>query len=141
MTLYQLTTIEQKGYGMVARTTISPGTLIVAEEPLFSFPSAVFSNEALTVTKHPESTLNTMIATAVKALSKEKQVAFLELHNSKTKLGVFLGIWQTNAFELAENGEDAVFEIASRFNHSCFPNAAYSWNQNTQRMEIRATKA
>lgn len=127
---------------MVARTTISPGTLIVAEEPLFSLPTAVFSDEALTVIKHPESTLNTIIATAVKALSREKQVAFLELHNSKTKLGVFLGIWQTNAFELgSENGEDAVFEVASRFNHSCFPNAAYSWNDNIHRMEIRATKA
>ena len=142
MALYQRTAIEHKGCGIVAKTTIPPGTLILVEEPLFSLPSALFSKEVLTQTKHPESTLNNIIATAVKALPKEKQVAFLELYNSRTRPGVFLGIWQTNAFGLgSDNDESGIFERASRFNHSCFPNAIYSWNYNTKKMEIRATKA
>ena len=142
MALYQRTAIEQKGYGMIVKIAISPGTLALTEEPLFSLPSALFSKEVLTMTKDPESTLNTVIATAVKALSKDKQVAFLELHNSKTRPGVFLGIWQTNAFGLgSDNDESGIFELASRFNHSCFSNAVHSWNYNTKKMEIHATKA
>ncbi|KAF8420512.1 hypothetical protein EV426DRAFT_612584 [Tirmania nivea] len=141
MALYQCTAIEQKGYGMIATTAMSPGTLTLAEEPLFSLPSALFSEVVLTRTKHPESTLNTIIATAVKALPKAKQVAFLELHNSKTRPGIFLGIWQTNAFGLGtDNDESGIFELASRFNHSCSPNAVHSWNYNTKKLEIHATK-
>ncbi|RPB22848.1 SET domain-containing protein [Terfezia boudieri ATCC MYA-4762] len=142
MALYQRTAIEQKGYGMIAKTAISPGRLILVEEPLFSLPSVLFSREVLAQAKHPESTLNTIIATAVKALPKDKQVVFLELHNSKTRPGVFLGIWQTNAFGLGSDNDDlGIFELASRFNHSCFPNAVHSWNYNTKKMEIHATKA
>jgi len=49
-----------------------------------------------------------------------------------------LSIFMTNAME-CESGA-AVFEIAARFNHSCIPNAFFSWHNLKQEERIYATR-
>ena len=138
-TLYRKTTIsEQKGYGMIATAAIPTGTVILTEAPLFTYPSASF-----TIT--PSSAMNQLITDAVSKLSQEKQAAFLALHCAQSKatslVPQFLGICVTNAFGLGGNArESGVFEIASRFNHSCLPNAHHVWKHGRGVMEVTATR-
>lgn len=115
-----------KGIGMTATAPIPLGALIISERPLFSVPL---------------SPTNTAILREVARLSPENRAAFLALHNAHpiSEITPFLGIFRTNSFGL---GVDAVrgglFEICSRFNHSCSPNAMFTWNHKTLCIEIHA---
>ncbi|KAF8424472.1 hypothetical protein EV426DRAFT_598086 [Tirmania nivea] len=136
--LYRQTLIsEQKGYGMIATTAIPPGTVILTEAPLFQYPSS-------SSTHIPLSVLNKYITDAVFKLPKEKQGVFLALHCAQSKATSlappFLAICITNAFGLGGTGsQSGIFEIASRFNHSCLPNAHHVWKQERGVMEVTAT--
>lgn len=91
------------------------------------------------------------VAASVKNLTPQKQAAFFDLHghvsetleqsikwkNYPPLLLLILGIWEANNFATG------VFEIASRFNHSCTPNVDKNWNEDlkkTQFMVIRDVK-
>ena len=54
------------------------------------------------------------------------------------------GTFQTNAFGLsgedASNVHVAIFESASRINHSCAPNTWHSWNPKTEKHNIHAIR-
>jgi SET domain len=49
-----------------------------------------------------------------------------------------LSIFMTNAMECASGA--AVFEIAARFNHSCVPNAFFSWNDKKKEEHVYASR-
>lgn len=45
-----------------------------------------------------------------------------------------MSIFSTNAFEV--EGGAGIFQNASRFNHSCIPNAVFSWDTETRTLKI-----
>ena len=47
--LWKVTAIDGKGEGVIAKTDISPGTLVVEDKPLFIVPSYVHTEDSSTV--------------------------------------------------------------------------------------------
>ena len=55
-----------------------------------------------------------------------------------------MGIWRTNNFALGPSHSkcsNGVFPTIARFNHSCIPNAEFSWSEKRGRQEVRAIKS
>jgi len=120
---------------MIAAAAIPSGRVILTEAPLFKYP---FTNV-------PPSVLDRLVTDAVSNLSNEKKAAFLGLHCAQSKqtsaVSPAVGICVTNAFGLGGNGrESGIFEVASRFNHSCLPNAHHVWKAGRGVMEVTATR-
>lgn len=120
--LYRQAPIDGKGIGMLATDDISPGTLILQERPLVMIPIA---SSMLYLSSHEK-----LILAQLGKLTQEQKASYLALHNAipLDKLKPFQGIFATNSFGLGEEDNkagSAVFAIASRFNHSCSPNANF----------------
>ncbi|KAA8892875.1 hypothetical protein FN846DRAFT_608802 [Sphaerosporella brunnea] len=131
--LYQQAEIPGKGIGILATSPIPSGSLIIAEAPLFTIPSD-FGGRFMAITRDLES----YILTAISRLSKPQQKAFLSLHSAQApELPPFLSIIATNSFAL-DTTIAGIFDLCSRFNHSCVPNAGYRWNKDAQKLEVRA---
>ena len=47
--LWKVTAIDDKGKGVIAKTDIPPGTLVVEDKPLFIVPSLVHTEDVNTV--------------------------------------------------------------------------------------------
>ena len=73
------------------------------------------------------------------ALSPDKRQQLLTLQNAGIFNDPLIGTYQTNAFAL-DNQYSGVFLQASRFNHSCLPNARYAWNSTLQRFRMYALR-
>lgn len=120
--VYKIVPIPDAGLGVVATSFISRGDLILSESPILTVDSALVDGiggaEAL-------------IESSLRSLPKDEQQAFLSLHNVYgPELPPFLGVFKTNSIVLDVNAtETGVFLECSRFNHSCVPNAMYSWNK------------
>jgi hypothetical protein len=137
--LYRQAEIPGKGIGMLATSYIAPESLIISERPLFTMPSNLISSSSLATISPAKS----YILATISRLPKPQQTAFLSLHNAQVQpasvLPPFLSIIKTNVFGLGTNPTlNGVFEICSRFNHSCAPNANFVWNEGTQQIEFRA---
>ena len=119
----------QNGKGAFATRDIQRGDLILSEKPIFSVP-----NDA------PQPRRHTHIEAAVRKLSPTHLDNYLSLHNSHTKCSCSLrplpGIFSTNAFGVSDSG--GICLKASRFNHSCSPNARFTFNSNTGELRIYA---
>jgi hypothetical protein len=134
--LYEQTELPGKGIGIVATAPITAWTLILAERPLLIVPRAV-------VTGSPTPALNACVAAEVSKLTKPKQDAFRSLHDAKidppSVSSPLLSIIKTNGFGLGGSAvSTGVFEVISRFNHSCSPNATFLWNESVGHTEVRA---
>ena len=120
----------QNGKGAFASRDIQRGDLILSEKPIFRIP-----------TNAPYRLKYTSIEAAVRNLSPTHLDHFLSLPNSHTECSCFpdpsLGILGTNLFSLTDDDSGIVLR-ASRFNHSCSPNARYSFNSNTGELRIYA---
>lgn len=111
--------IPGKGKGLVATSTIGPGTRILTEAPLFTTAS-------LTSLETQEKDL----AKIIKSLPKEGQRAFLSLHNNNPGREPLSNIVRTNAYPLGPSSSvGAIFPTIARMNHSCRPNAQHAWNE------------
>jgi hypothetical protein len=132
MVLYQQTEVPGKGIGVLATASIPIGTLIIAETPLLTIPSTIPTAQAL----------NSYILAAIARLSGPQRAAFLSLHKVPwAGMTPFHSIVKTNGFGVGDGGtETGVFEICSRFNHSCVPNASFVWNVYSRKMEVRAVE-
>jgi hypothetical protein len=128
--LYIIQEIPGKGHGLVAATTITKGTRILSESPLFRVPRGGNSKEQL----------RDSISKKVAALREELQQAFLSLRNSfEDEDGPELGRVRTNALPLGSDATTGgIFLDSSRINHSCNPNAQNTWNENLQKLTIHA---
>jgi hypothetical protein len=119
----------QNGKGAFATRDIQRGDLILSEKPIFCVP-----------TNTPE---YIYIEAAVRDLSPAHLDGYLSLQNSHTECSCFprasplIGIFSTNAHAVSAN-EGGIWLRASRFNHSCSPNAKYSFNSNTGEHRIYA---
>ncbi|KAG7440655.1 SET domain-containing protein [Guyanagaster necrorhizus] len=109
-----------KGLGAFAARDIHRGDLILTEKPLLPFPH--------------NSPSRTELRLAMDNLSPTDLLVFLSLKNTRPDRGDTIdGIYKTNAFA---NG--GIVIEASRFNHSCRPNARYSYHEATNRQRIFA---
>ena len=124
-------TIVQNGEGAFASRDIQRGDLVLSEKPIY----CVRING-------PEALVNMTIEASVRNLSPTDLDGYLSLQNSHDKCSCFcgyhlLGVFGTNAFAVSD--DDAVVCLkASRFNHSCSPNAKYSFDSNTGELRIYA---
>ncbi|KAK4704317.1 hypothetical protein P7C70_g1897, partial [Phenoliferia sp. Uapishka_3] len=115
--------------GAFATEHLPLGTVIIAETPLVTTPSLK------------------SVPMRLAALSAVEREVYDNLCNSfptsgATARSTELGIWETNAFELASpEGATAIYPICARFNHSCTPNATSSFHPSsgTIRIHIIAT--
>lgn len=118
--------ITGKGYGCRTNQGITYGTLILVEAPLF----IVENVEAGQISKPTINRINN----AVLQLNEAQRQQFRELvqpfgrRSAQPDKERFLA----NNFQMTpdQNGRhtQGIFLRASRFNHSCIPNAWYNWN-------------
>jgi len=140
---YEVRATPRKGYGCFAIKPLQRGTRILADSPLLIVPvfeyfqtdiQAAFdqlspADQALYFTLHSahgQNTTNwpTKIHSSV---SSRERARIIEQHNARVgKEPSLISIFQTNCMEMGKGA--AVFPHASRFNHSCNPNACFSWN-------------
>ncbi|KAK0452141.1 uncharacterized protein EV420DRAFT_1559086 [Desarmillaria tabescens] len=118
--MYFVKDASSRGLGAFAARDIQRGDLILSEKPLLPFPHGAPSPAELRL--------------AAEKLSPKELLVFLSLKNSQShREDTIYGIYNTNAF--ADGG---IVVEASRFNHSCRPNARYSYHEATNRQRIFA---
>ena len=140
---YEIRPIPGKGYGCFALKPIKRGTRILADPPLLVVPIAEYyqpdiqaafdklspTDQALYFSLHSangQDPANWPRQVHPSVTAREHQ-RILEQHNARVgKEPSLISIFQTNCMEM-ENGA-AVFPNAARFNHSCNPNACFTWN-------------
>ena len=134
------------GLGVFATRAIPRGMLIFSEQPLFT-------------QRPPPARTNSTIMAALAHRTREEQRQYFALSNAYKyprpghgALLPALGIFETNAFpcdtsEPSENiprhahePADGVFLRAARFNHSCRPNVAHTWDVAAREMVFRALR-
>jgi hypothetical protein len=147
--------VPGKGYGCFAIKEIKRGTRILADDPLLIIPKAMYYErhvkEAFSKLSPDEQALYFTLHSAhgqdpsnwPKAihpnLDDEERSRITEQHKARTaKEPSLLSIFQTNCMEMEGGG--AVFPNAARFNHSCNPNACFSWNPATRKETIHAMR-
>ena len=113
--MYELKDVPGKGKGLVATINVPQGTRILCEEAVIRTPH----NHDLLGSEN----LQRYVRQQVNALTEQKRLAFLSLHNIypyKNSTEQYIGIIHTNAFPI-EDGETGggVFLEASRINHAC----------------------
>lgn len=134
-----------KGLGAFATSLIKPGTLLLAEQPLLRVNTDDYSKsdiEALFAALPPSKQEiylslssahgqpgNWYPSTIHIAGIKEEELKRLKEQSAAltAKEKSLLSVFMTNAIDTG--GRAAVFELASRFNHSCVPNACFAWNE------------
>ena len=121
------------GKGAFASRDIQRGDLILSEKPIVCLPTGGL-----------EPVMRGAIEIAVRNLSPTHLDGYLSLHNSHDTCETcscfpipLLGIFATNAIATTD-GNAGVSLGAARFNHSCSPNASYSFNSNTGEIRIYA---
>ncbi|KAL1742528.1 hypothetical protein HDZ31DRAFT_84068 [Schizophyllum fasciatum] len=119
------------GKGAFARKQIERGTMILAEKPLLPPPASYKENGPLSPA---------VLLALVERLPPADVARLVSLRNSRAgdptfPAHCFAGIWSTNAFS-----GGGICAVAARFNHSCVPNARYSWHAESRRQRIFALR-
>jgi hypothetical protein len=129
--LFDVKPVPGKGRGLIARVNIAKGKRILSEKPLFT-----------TLNMSPPSVMESNVATKLRNLSKPEQRQFFSLHNNFPGKDPFSGIVKTNALSYGpESIVGGIYPTICLLNHSCFPNTHNSWNSNTNRENIHATRS
>lgn len=120
--LWEIKSIAGKGKGIVAIQDITPGTLLLSEEPLIT-------TECITSIDFDLAEYE--LETELKKLPMDSQKALRVLHNNypddeKHKL---TGVMRSNGYPLGTDASvGGAFATISRINHSCVPNVVQHWN-------------
>ncbi|KAF2175236.1 SET domain-containing protein, partial [Zopfia rhizophila CBS 207.26] len=152
---YKVLPIPGKGYGCIALKSIKRGTRILADSPLLILEKAHYfhadiqaefdklspADKKLYFTLHsahnqdPSSWPRKIADSVTDRESKRIE----EQHNARVgKEPTLISIFQTNCME--KDGGAAVFPNAARFNHSCNPNACFTWNSAIGKETIHTMK-
>ncbi|KAI0319514.1 hypothetical protein OF83DRAFT_1109832 [Amylostereum chailletii] len=134
---FNIVETQGRGLGAFASCDFHRGDLILVEAPLYSV------REHSTGTPRPRD-----ILAAIKCLDEASLNQYLTLKNSMAARGNnessasvddthLIGIYGTNAIATGED-DSSIFLLASRFNHSCRPNARYSWHAASRALRIYA---
>lgn len=130
--LYVIKASPGKGLGMFATEDIQKGTRILAENPFFTL------TERPVVSSSDPYAPND-ISQAFDRLSDNKIRKFMSLHCPKRPgCSVIVNIYEANCFEMGSG--TCICLDAARINHSCVPNAHYSWNASIGRETVHAVK-
>lgn len=145
--------MPRKGYGCFATKVIKRGTRILADDPLLIVPVGNYmlcdiqvaydklsaDDQKLYFTLHSghgqdkgkwPSSIHESVREDDRARIREQHAARMAKEPS------IISIFQTNCMEHDKGA--AVFPYASRFNHSCNPNACFTWNSAIQKETIHA---
>ena len=121
-----------KGLGMFASRNIRKGTRILAEKPFFSLV------ERPVVSLSDPYAPNDITEAFDRLLISEKY-QYMSLHcPQRPDCSLIFSIYEANCFEMGSG--TCICLDASRINHSCIPNAHYSWNTNIERETVHAVK-
>lgn len=126
---YEIVNAGDKGLGVFALQTFHRGDLILTEAPLFSIGQR-------DIMDRPDSRA---VAATVNRLPQEELRKYKSLKNSRPDIGLVLGVFATNSLRMSDD-DSGIFLEVSRFNHSCSPNARYSWNPDIKRMRVYALR-
>ncbi len=132
LALYVIKSSPGKGLGMFAAEGIRKGTLILAEKPFFSL-----AKRPVISWSDPQAPND--ISKAFDRLPINEQRQYLGLHCPE-RLGCSRGIsiYEANCYEMGSG--TCICLHASRINHSCIPNAHYSWNSSIELETVHAVK-
>ncbi|CAD6578124.1 MAG: hypothetical protein ASARMPRED_008537 [Alectoria sarmentosa] len=126
-TMYTIKSALGKGQGMFAVQKIQAGVRILDDEVLFSIRNSTV-NEGI----------GERISVSLGNLPPEQQQQFETLHCPDHPTWTpLVSRFLANCFEMRPPGS-GIFLKAARINHSCCPNAFFSWNSNLQRVTIHA---
>ncbi|KAJ3784050.1 hypothetical protein GGU10DRAFT_294936 [Lentinula aff. detonsa] len=162
---YRIINAGDKGLGMFATRLIRTGDVIADERPMLVGPivnpvnTAKLSGEI--IEKYSTEQLKQIalheageaVKLAFDRLPPEYKRAFMELYNSHKEDGSneFIGRTRTNGFAINGRLRDentkgrrgmytATCNEISRINHSCSPNATFSWHDDTFSVRIHAVR-
>jgi len=124
---FEIKPIPNKGLGIVATRTLSPGDLILQETPL------LVSSKQL----GPTGIISEYFKLSIKDQKLYNSLSIARIYENDKKFPEPLGISLTNAFELAgagEGGKSGIFIKGARFNHSCLPNVNHFWDEKLNTM-------
>ena len=132
-------TPDGKGLGLFAH---GAGGFAAGERVLFEAPLLSRSLDAIEREVQEGRAVAEMAAAVETVLRPEQAAQFHALSMSAVhgERKHAYGIWMSNAYPTEEAPTEwgAVFEVASRFNHSCAPNAHIAWNARSRRMTVHA---
>ncbi|TID12995.1 SET domain-containing protein [Venturia nashicola] len=153
---YEIRQTPDKGLSIFAQASIPRGTLILAEKALVRVTQAHYTTEHVEEAVEkltPEEKRKywglasahgqdpTLYPSKIHPdVPEHEKSRIRQQHEARTGSSpTALSIFMTNAME-CETGA-AIFEIAARFNHSCIPNAFFSWNAVRNEERIYASRA
>ena len=137
--------VPGKGLGAFATRDVEPGDFILAEKPLLQIQNAHYLAEdveaefnKLTEEKkavymslasaHGQDPSKYPTATSSEVTDKRERRRIHEQHEARIgEDKTVFSICMTNAMQVEEGA--GIFEIASRFNHACVPNACFCWDE------------
>lgn len=143
--LFEIKDTDSKGLGVFAITKITQGTLIHSEVPLIKIDKSYYMasdvEEAFGALSEDQKPAYLALASAHGQdprryplggphpdLADEEKNRIMEQHHARTaKEATLLSRFMTNAIECGKGA--AIFDVTSRFNHSCVPNAHFAWNE------------
>ncbi|KAF1967831.1 SET domain-containing protein [Bimuria novae-zelandiae CBS 107.79] len=148
---YEIRAVTGKGYGCFALKDLKRGTRILSDRPILSLLNGDYLKadieEAFEKMSAEEKELYWSLASAngqdpktwpsqIHESVKGREVLRIkEQHDARVaKEPSLLSIFQNNCMEQGKGC--AIFPHASRFNHSCSPNASFNWNSNIQQETI-----
>ncbi|PVH93834.1 SET domain-containing protein, partial [Periconia macrospinosa] len=133
---YEVRHIPGKGYGSVAKQDIKCGTRILADEPLLIVPIANYGakdiEEAFGKLTQDQKDLYLSLSCG----QEENKDGSAKFYDNCGEIPPVVRIFQINCMEW--NDGAAVFPKAARFNHSCVPNATFSWHPTLQKEVVHA---
>ena len=130
--LYTIKAAPGKGLGMFAAANIRKGTRILEEKPFFSLAERPELSESDVYALDE-------ISEAFGRLSVGDQDKYMSLHcPERPNCSVLLSIYEANCYEMGSGA--CICLDASRINHSCIPNAHFSWNTNIERETLHAVR-
>lgn len=130
--LYVIKESLGKGFGMFAAKDIRKGTRILADKPFFSL-----TERPMVSLSDPQAPND--ISDAFDCLSTHEQEKYLDLYcPQRPGWSRGISIYEANCYEMGSG--TCICLDASRINHSCIPNAHYSWNSKIHRETVHAVK-
>ena len=131
-TLYVIKASPGKGLGMFAAVDIEKGTRILAEKPFFSLVESPewSGSDVYALNEIPK---------AFGRLSVGDRDKYMSLHcPERPDCSAIVSIYEANCYEMGSGA--CICLDASRINHSCIPNAHFSWNTKIERETLHAVK-
>jgi hypothetical protein len=132
-TLLEIVNTPNHGRAVFTTRKVKAGTLLLAEHPL------------IVLSKSEENNYDA-IEREFSLLPKPQQKIYKKLFDAeKSRMSRVVSIYNSNCYNCEGwktdgTGGSAIGELASRFNHSCLPNAQFSYHEETNEMRFHAIR-